>query len=699
MKPQISVIIPIYNVEKYIAECLDSIVGQTLRDIEIVLVDDLGADGSMKIAAQYVEKDHRIKIIRREENGGLSAARNTGIRNSSAPLIMFLDSDDFYMPAMCEKMLNGIEKSRADIAMCGTKIIYETNQEMLGSDAGYHKIKFNGLQSMNDEILWKSNVLAWNKIYRRSILEKYEIEFPEGLLYEDAYFFNAYACWAKDIFFIPEQLYCYRRREGSIMNQTFSGKPGCSIDHLKIAIAFYEYLKKWELFSIRRDYMREFFFVYLNLGFRHEPTKQGKSDIYDLANDFVRRERFDRDVIPYAPCRRFEMLRNRTLDTGERKIFRGIVHIKERQDKKKIYFLCLLVWKTKWMQSGDIVKSYLFGFIRVAKRRIKKHVIFVNPKLKTKNFSPFTLDNAALLAELRCIGERYTYIPNPGNMGDMLIASATLQFFNANKIQYKMFGSSGGNAIVYGGGGIWTKDYENVWRKWLPIFADAKRIVILPSSFNNCAKLISVLDERFVIFCREKKSYDYLVNACTKAKIILDHDMAFRMTKQILDSKGKIGTKEKKIIARAEQGLKHVPMVAKFMREDCESICKYKTDMDLSLYVYGNEFAPRGYIDFSAKLMLSAVDSVDAIITDRLHVGIAGALMGKDIYLLDNSYNKVSGVYEQSMAGNPHIHFVKTIPHNLSPKHTATDNFKRLANAKQENQLDRLWRHITTGKF
>jgi glycosyltransferase involved in cell wall biosynthesis len=369
-KPKVSVIIPIYNVEKYIAGCLDSIVGQTLRDIEIVLVDDLGTDGSMKIAAQYAAKDKRLKIIRREKNGGLAAARNTGIRNSSAPLIMFLDSDDFYMPTMCEKMLNGIEKSGADIAVCGTNIIYETNKHMAKSDKKYYKIKFDGLRQMNDEVIRNTDASAWNKIYRRDILEKYVIEFPEGLLYEDAYFFNACACWAKDIFFIPEQLYCYRRREGSIMNQTFNGTSGLSIDHVKIGIAFYEYLKKWDLFLTRRDHMVGFFFSCLYSGLRHEPTKQGKADIYDLASDFVQRERFDRNDVSYVMRRQFEMLENRTLDAGTRKILGGIVNIKETPDKKKIYFLCLPIWKMKWTHD-DIVKSYLFGFIRVAKRRMK----------------------------------------------------------------------------------------------------------------------------------------------------------------------------------------------------------------------------------------------------------------------------------------------------------------------------------------
>jgi glycosyltransferase involved in cell wall biosynthesis len=370
MKPQISVIIPIYNVEKYITECLDSIVGQTLRDIEIILVDDCGADDSMKIAAQYTEKDERIKTIMREKNGVLSAARNTGIRNSFAPLIMLLDSDDFYMPTMCEKMLNSIKKSKADIAACGTNLIYETDNIMAKSDKNYYKIKYDGLQQMNDDILRNTDVSAWNKIYRRGVLEKYGIEFPEGLRYEDAFFFNAYACWARDIFFVPERLYCYRRREGSIMDQTFNDNSGFSIDHVKIGIEFYGYLKKWDLLSKRRDYMMNFFFSCLDFGLRHEPTKQGKADIHDLASGFVRRECFDRNGMSCVMRRQFQMLANGTLEGGIKKKYCGIIKVKENPRYKNVYFMRILVWQTRYKAKKTIFR--LFGFVPVFVKRSRR---------------------------------------------------------------------------------------------------------------------------------------------------------------------------------------------------------------------------------------------------------------------------------------------------------------------------------------
>ncbi len=104
--PKVSIIIPVYNVEIYIKDCIESLVNQTLRDIELIFVDDCGNDNSMAIVEKYAKKDNRIKIVRHTKNSGLSASRNTGIEHSSAPYIMFCDSDDSYDKQMCREMLN-----------------------------------------------------------------------------------------------------------------------------------------------------------------------------------------------------------------------------------------------------------------------------------------------------------------------------------------------------------------------------------------------------------------------------------------------------------------------------------------------------------------------------------------------------------------------------------------------------------------
>ena len=297
-----------------------------------------------------------------------------------------------------------------------------------------------------------------------------------------------------------------------------------------------------------------------------------------------------------------------------------------------------------------LVANIICAFVPSKDLRHKIRTHFVAPHPNMGMFSPFDIDNSRLIAELRTVGE-FSYITNTGNMGDMLIASATLQFFDDNKLKYKMFNGEPADTIVYGGGGIWTRTYEFDWSKILPIFAAAKRVIILPSSFHDCTGLIDAMDERFVIFCRERKSYDYMTaNNPRDAKIFLDHDMAFRITKKIFKGKRPIKIRD-------------FPPITKFMRCDCEQAGQYESDFDLSIATFGDKLSCREWIDFSAKLMLYTVGYVDTVITDRLHVGIAAALMGRNVYLLDNTYGKLSGVYNQTMSGNPNVHFCTEMPH------------------------------------
>jgi len=363
MKPKVSVIVPIYNVEKYIGDCLESLGRQTLHNIEILLINDLGDDRSMTIAEKYAATDKRMKIIHREKNGGSSAARNTGIKHSTAPFIMFCDPDDFAEPTFCEKLLNGIVSSGADMAICGTQVIYEADFDKKKSDNNYFKIKFNGMRQMDDSVRLNVDVVAWNKIYRRDMLVRHDIWFPEGLKYEDNYFFNAYAIFAKNIYFIPEKLYNYRRHRGSIMSQTFGSKPGMSIDYLKVGIAFYEFLKKHDLFETHRNYSGNLFFRFLNLALLHEKTKQGHEDIYKLALDFIRASNWCSVAFPVNLRRQIQMLTNQTWGGKTRKFWGGLIKIRENFDKSEAYFSGIPAWKVTYAPHKN--RYYLFGFIRV----------------------------------------------------------------------------------------------------------------------------------------------------------------------------------------------------------------------------------------------------------------------------------------------------------------------------------------------
>ena len=160
--------------------------------------------------------------------------------------------------------------------------------------------------------------------------------------------------------------------------------------------------------------------------------------------------------------------------------------------------------------------------------------------------------------------------------------------------------------------------------------------------------------------CREEKSYNYLKSANTKAKIILDHDMALRGPK----TKANCSYRKNARHIGIENKLQDitVPKIAYFMRADCESNGKHKTDLDVSELTWGTEKSSKNWINFCATLMLYVINQAEVIITDRLHVAIAGLLLGKEVYMLDNTYGKLSAVYNHSMKQFKNIHFCTELP-------------------------------------
>ena len=141
--PTVSVIMPVYNVAPYLRQCMDSVVNQTLHDIEIICVNDCGTDNRMQIVNQFAKKDTRIKVINNPHNMGIADTRNVGLNAATAPYIMWCDPDDWMQPDMCEKMYNAITKNKSDIAVCGTNVVYETDNKIAKTDIGYFNIANN----------------------------------------------------------------------------------------------------------------------------------------------------------------------------------------------------------------------------------------------------------------------------------------------------------------------------------------------------------------------------------------------------------------------------------------------------------------------------------------------------------------------------------------------------------------------------
>lgn len=222
----ISVVVPVYKVEKYLDKCVESIVAQTYNKLEIILVDDGSPDKCPVICDEWAEKDSRIVVIH-QQNAGLSEARNAGVRAASGRYIGFVDSDDYIAHNMYETLYSVIKKYDADIAVCNFSYLDEygnpvdenikspIKNELLNKEQAFQKL------DMRNTNYWYY-VTAWNKLYKKEILEK--VAFRVGKIHEDEFSIHHFFDAASKIITIDDSLYFYIQHKGSIMTATFTQK-------------------------------------------------------------------------------------------------------------------------------------------------------------------------------------------------------------------------------------------------------------------------------------------------------------------------------------------------------------------------------------------------------------------------------------------------------------------------------------------
>lgn len=229
----VSIVVPVYNVEDYLPECLDSLLAQTYGNLEIILVDDGSTDGSSAICREYVERDERIRVYRKE-NGGLSSARNYGTSRATGAYLLYVDSDDAVAYNMVEQLLRALVGGLADIAVCGFKTFGDSS-EFACSEVKSPLFKRMGA---SDALAYlyserSSGCAAWAKLAR--IDEWRRVEFPEGRRFED---FPRIHCLFEDgldVAITDEPLYFYRKRSGSItssMSESVARELMMSLDEL-----------------------------------------------------------------------------------------------------------------------------------------------------------------------------------------------------------------------------------------------------------------------------------------------------------------------------------------------------------------------------------------------------------------------------------------------------------------------------------
>ncbi len=269
----ISIIVPVYKVEKYIRRCIDSIINQTYTNIEIILVDDGSPDNCGRICDEYAAKDSRIKVIHKS-NGGLSDARNHGIDMATGEWLMFIDSDDWIHPHTTEKLYNAATKNNVNVSICG---FFETNCELKAVDNATEAETYTP-----KELYLTKHIIAtvaWGKLYRKNCFDN--IRYPKGKIHEDEYVTYRILFAEDKIAFIDQPYYAYFTNPEGITKTAWSPKRLDATEAIFNQLEFFKNTHDEELINV--SLKRTF-------GFLHHQKSLCNKNIYKKEYRFITRK-------------------------------------------------------------------------------------------------------------------------------------------------------------------------------------------------------------------------------------------------------------------------------------------------------------------------------------------------------------------------------------------------------------------------
>ena len=222
--PLVSVIVPVYNVGPYLEECLISIISQTYRNLEILIVDDGSNDGSEILCDEFRQRDDRIQVFHHQINQGVSVARNIALDHMTGDFVVFCDSDDYYFPNYVQRMVEKILESNSDIVICGYQVCYFNDKKHLYDTTVHYDTEqaMSRSEALCALTIDKIAIAVWNKIYKSQLWEK--LRFPEGRLFEDTYGTYSVLNSAESILLIPDIMMMHRRERPGSITTTYSIK-------------------------------------------------------------------------------------------------------------------------------------------------------------------------------------------------------------------------------------------------------------------------------------------------------------------------------------------------------------------------------------------------------------------------------------------------------------------------------------------
>ena len=284
--PLISIIVPVYKVEKYLDRCLQSLVNQTYENIEIILVDDGSPDNCPAMCEEWAKRDSRI-VVFHKQNGGLSSARNFGLDHARGKFISFIDSDDYVKKLFIQTLYDRLIIDKSDISVCNFDRIDENGAILLD----YPLIKTGEKNILNKKEFWEAfflhravNVVAWNKLYKKNIFDS--LRYFEGHIHEDVFIIPEIIKRIEQISFINESLYCYLKREDSIVGKA---KKNHSIDLDKIYadVILAEYFENNGYFEIFSHHMHDVVIDITEQFCENKLTKKQKVEFSNLYKKFT----------------------------------------------------------------------------------------------------------------------------------------------------------------------------------------------------------------------------------------------------------------------------------------------------------------------------------------------------------------------------------------------------------------------------
>ena len=296
METAISVIVPIYRVEKFLPQCIESVLNQTFTDFELILVDDGSPDRCPAICDEAAERDARVRVIH-QANQGLSAARNAGIEAARGAWLSFVDSDDYIAPQFYEKLYQTAQRTDADCVMCSVQNVDESGKPI-----------DSALMRVADEVKTGREVLrkigrddvtpyltAWNKLYRRKLFNT--LRYPAGRQNEDVFVFAELFCQVQRAACVAEPLYFYRKRIDSIMNSAVTLR---NLDEMWAYVNCFEHLQQDDEESILKETEKRVFAKLTGVYYRvteedrySNKMKQAKKAQWNIAMRLMKQGRLD----------------------------------------------------------------------------------------------------------------------------------------------------------------------------------------------------------------------------------------------------------------------------------------------------------------------------------------------------------------------------------------------------------------------